>query len=293
MSNADVVARRMALLTSARSETGVFVRMDGRFAVVNIGTSTVTIPCIGFYPPVAGMPVRVDWVNGSPATTGPVRPLNPLGVITAPGTPRATVSVDGVEYSLYYRDGYTPTVDDQVEINWATGIIQGKITGSETPDTPGESGGGSGTPFDVTVYAAGSGRYQPGSGWWSNDPRASTSNQGAWVYGSRISDAVGAGTVTEAYVFLPLRSQVGLASIGVHDHPYIPGGAPYIYPSSLAALPLGGRNGWITLTASVGQYLAAGGRGLGVLAPTGNGDTVWRGTASDALSGAVRLVGVR
>lgn len=292
MNDAEILARRMAQQTSARSETGQFVRMDGRFAVVNIGTSTVTVPCIGFYPPVAGMPVRVDWVNGSPTVTGPVRPLNPLGTITAPGTPRSTVLVDGVEYSLFYRDGYTPTVDDQVEINWTTGIIQGKITGSDEPETPGESGGG-GTPFDVTVYASGSGRYQPGSGWWSNDPRASTSNKGAWVYGSRIADSVGAGVVSQAYVFLPLRSQVGLASIGVHDHPSIPGGAPYIYPSSLIPLPLGGRNGWVALTASVGQYLAAGGRGIGVLAPGGGGDTIWRGTASDSLSGAVRLIGTR
>lgn len=292
MNDAEVLARRMAQQTTARSETGQFVRMDGGLAVVNIGTSTVTIPCVGFYPPVAGMSVRVDWVNGSPAATGPVRPLNPLGVITAPGTPRSTVSVDGVEYSLFYRDGYVPAVDDQVEINWATGIIQGKITGSDTPDTPGESGGGS-TPFDVTVLAAGSSRYQSGSGWWGNDPWASSSNQGIWVYGSRISDAVGAGTVTEAYVFLPLISQVGLAAIGAHDYASIPGGGPYILPSSLIDLPLGGRNGWIALTPSVGQYIAAGSRGLGVLAPGGGGYTRWYGTSSDAMSGAVRLIGVR
>lgn len=290
MNDAAVLAQKMSALTSVRSQTGQFVRMDGRFAVVNIGSSTVTVPCVGFYPPVAGMPVRVDWVNGSPAVTGPVRPLNPLGVITAPGTPRATVLVDGVSYSLYYRAGYVPDVDDLVEINWATGIIQGEITGSETPDVPGESGGG-GSAFDVTVLAIGSGRYQ--SGWWGNDPWASSNNQGAWFYGSLIADAIGVGVVTEAYVFLPLLEQVGLASIGVHDHPSAPGGGPYIYPSSLAALPLGGRNGWIALTPSVGQYLAAGGRGLGVLAPGGGGYTRWRGTASDAMSGAVRIIGVR
>lgn len=292
MNDAEFLAHRMAGLTSARSETGVFVRMDGRFAVVNIGTSTVSVPCVGFYPPVVGMPVRVDWVNGSPSVTGPVRPLNPLGTITATGNPRATVMVDGVTYSLFYRDGYTPAVDDAVEVNWATGIIQGKITGAETPESPGESGGG-GAPFDVTVRALNSGRFQGGSGWWGNDPWASSSNQGIWVYGSTIADAVGGGTVTAAYVFLPLISQVGLASIGAHDHPSIPGGGPSLLPSSLVPLPLGGRNGWVALTASVGQYLAAGGRGLGVLAPGGNGYTRWRGTASDGMSGAVRLIGVR
>lgn len=293
MNDSEILARKMSQLTSARSETGQFVRMDGRFAVVNIGTSTVTIPCVGFYPPVSGMPVRVDWVNGSPAVTGPVRPLNPLGVITAPGTPRATVSVDGVTYSLFFRDGYTPTVDDQVEINWATGIIQGRITGSDAPEPPGEAGG-TGGPFDVTVRAAGSGRFQSGSGWWGNDPWASSSNDGIWVFGNSILDAVGpVATVTAAYVFLPLISQVGLASIGVHNHSSIPGGAPAILPGSLMTLPLGGRNGWVQLGTSIGQYLAAGGRGLGVLAPGNSGNTRWRGTATDAMSGAVRLVGTR
>lgn len=292
MSSAEVVQRQLAGLTRSRAEAAVFVRMSDGFAVVNIGTSTLTIPCVGFYPPVAGMAVRVDWTNGSPAVTGPVAPLNPIGTITATGTPLATVSVDGELYDLYLRDGYTPAVDDMVEINWATGIIQGKVTGLANPESPGEAGGTS-TPFDVTVRAAGSGRYQPGSGWWSVDPRASTSNVGIWTYANRISDAVGGGTVSRAFVFLPLVSQVGAASIGVHDHPWIPGGAPYIYPSSLMAMPIGRRNGWIELTASVGQYISVAGRGLGVLAPGGAGDTRWRGIPSDAMSGAVRLIGTR
>lgn len=292
MTDADDLARMFGESTSSRSETAVFVRMIGRLAVVNIGTSTVTIPCVGFYPPVVGMPVRVDWMNGSPAVTGPVRPLNPLGKITGTGNPLATVTVDGTAYTLPYRAGYTPTVNDDVEINWATGVIQGKVTAVVNPESPGESTGGS-TPFDVTVRASNSGRYQSGSGWWGNDPWASSSNQGIWVYGNRIRDAVGGGTVTACYVFLPLISQVGLASIGVHAHPSIPGGAPTIAPGSLAPLPLGGRNGWIAVGASAGTYLAVGGRGLGVLAPGGGGYTRWRGTSADGMSGAVRLVGTR
>ena len=287
MSDARVLAQKLAGLTSARSETAQFVRMDGRLAVVNIGSSTVTVPCVGFYPPVTGMPVRVDWVNGSPAVTGPVRPLNPLGVLTATGNPRATVTVDGVEYSLFYRDGYTPTVGDAVEVNWATGIIQGKITGSDSPTPPAESGGGA-VPFDVIVRAENSGRYQAGSGWWSNWPRASVRNVGIWTYGNRIRDAVGSGTVTRAEIYFPLEQQVGVANIGVHAHPSIPGGAPSI--TSKANLPYGSRSGWQALPDGYGAYLAAGGRGIGV---ADGGDTIWRGTAADGLSGAIHLYGTR
>lgn len=289
MTDADDVARRLAEGGSARSGTGVFVRMDGRFAVVNIGESTVTIPCVGFYPPLPGMAVRVDWVNGSPAVTGPVKPLSPLGKITATGTPRATVTVDGVAYLLYYRSGYTPALNDDVEVNWATGIIQGKVTGLSSSTGPGESGS-SGSSFDFVIRAGNSGRYQPGSGWWSNDPRASNSNSGIWTYENRVSDAVAGGNVATADIYLPLTKELGNASVGVHAHSNIPGGAPSI--TSLVPLALGNRAGWVRLPSGFGQYLAAGGRGIGMTAP-GGGDNIWRGTALDPYSGALRLTGTR
>ncbi|WP_315106396.1 hypothetical protein [uncultured Microbacterium sp.] len=287
MINAEVVARAVAARGGSRSETAVFVRMDGRLAVVNIGESTVPVPCVGFNPPVPGMPVRVDWVNGSPAVMGPASPLNPLGVITGTGTPKATVTVDGVEYMLFLSAGYTPTVGDQVEINWWSGIIQGKITGADTPEPPPESSGGA-TAFSVTVRAADSGRYQSGSGWWGRAPWASASNDGIWVYGNRVRDAVGSGDVTRVEIYLPLQQQVGVASIGVHPHASIPGGGPVI--TSKTDLPIGRRSGWQTLPASFGPYLAAGGRGIGV---ADGGYNIWRGVDSDSMSGALRLSGTR
>ncbi|GAA1147856.1 hypothetical protein GCM10009651_35740 [Microbacterium natoriense] len=288
MTAGDVLALQASQVTSSRSEAGVFVRMDGRFAVVNIGTSTVTIPCVGFYPPVVGMSVRVDWVNGSPAVTGPVKPLSPLGKITATGTPLATVTVDGVAYLLYYRFGYTPTVGDDVEVNWATGIIQGKVTGVSTPTSPGENPGGA-APFEVVIRAANSGRYQ--SSWWGNDPWASNNNTGIWVYGNLVPEGVGASaTLSTIDIYLPLVQQVGNCSVGVHAYPAIPGGAPSV--TSLTPLALGGRAGWVRLPIGFGTYLQAGGRGIGVTAP-GGGYNIWRGTAADSLSGALRITGTR
>lgn len=285
MSNAETVARQLAARGSVRSETAIFVRMDGRFAVVNIGTSTVTVPCVGFYPPAVGMAVRVDWVNGSPAVSGPVTPLSPLGTITGTGSPKATVSVDGVEYMLYYRDGYTPVVGDPVEINWATGVIQGKVTGTDTPVPPIEGGGGS-TPFEVTVRATDSGRFQ--YSWWGKGPWASSNNDGIWVYGNTVLDAVGSGVVTRIRIYLPLVQQVGVASVGVHPHPAIPGGAPSIL--SLIDLPQGQRSGWVDLPVSFGTYVAVGGRGIAV---ADGGYNIWRGVDEDALSGALLINGVR
>lgn len=290
MTEADVVARQLALQTSSRSETGVFVRMEGRLAVVNLGPTTVTIPCLGFTPPVAGMAVRVDWVNGSPVVTAPVRPLNPIGVITAAGTPRATVEVDGVSHLLPVMASYTPVNGDEVLIDWGghLGIIMGAIAAVDTPTAPGESGGGV-QGFTVEVRAANSGRYQSSSGWWNNSPRASLSNVGIWVYENRVKDAVGPGvTITAIDIYLPLQQQLGGATIGIHPHLVIPGGAPSI--TSKINLPLGSRSGWVGLPASFGQYVAEGGRGIGV---ADGGDNIWRGTAADPYSGALRISGVR
>ena len=288
MTAGDALALQAAGATTTRSETGIFVRMDGRFAVVNIGPSTITIPCDGFYPPVVGTAVRVNWVNGSPTVAGPVKPLPPLGKITATGTPRATVTVGGVQYLLFYRSGYTPTVGDDVEINPATGIIQGKVTGVNNPEVPGESGGGS-SPFEVVIRAANSGRFQ--TAWWGNDLWASNNNSSIWVYGSSIPEGVGsAATLATIDIYLPLVQQAGNCSIGVHAHPGIPGGPPTI--TSLTPLATTNRSGWVRLPLNFGTYLLSGGRGIGVTAP-GGGYNIWRGTAADSLSGALRISGTR
>lgn len=289
MSSAKVVQQQLAQVTSARSETAVFVRMEDRLAVVNIGTSTIAVPCVGFSPPLPGMPVRIDWVNGSPSLTGPAVPLNPVGRITATGTPRATVTVDEVAYTLPVMSTYTPVMNDEVVIDWNIPIIAGKVAAVDVPSKPEENPTSNPVPFSVIVRAAFSGRYQSGSGWWGDDPWASSSNSGIWVYGNRVKDAVGSGTVTRTEIYLPLISELGLASIGVHPHYSIPGGAPSI--SSLNALSH--RSGWVLVSSAVGPYLAAGGRGMGVVAPGGNGYTRWRGVASDSLSGALRITGTR
>lgn len=289
MNDAEKVQQQIAGLTATRSETAVFVKMDGRFAVVNIGTSTITVPCVGFYPPVAGMPVRVDWVNGSASLTGPVRPLNPLGRIAATGSPRATVTVDGTAYSLFYRSGYTPAVNDDVEVNWATGVIQGKITGVTVPDTPNETTPEP-KPFEFVVRAQQSGRFNSSGRWGNSDPWASNTTRGLWTYGNSIKDALaGAVTINFVDIYLPLVSELGNTAIGLHEYGDLPGFFPTI--SDAINLPLGSRGGWLRMP-NWASFLALGQRGIGVLAP-GGGQTIWNGVASDPMSGALRFNGTR
>lgn len=291
MSSGDEVALRLSRRNQTRSETAIFVKMDGRLAMVNIGSSTIAVPCVGFYPPVAGMPVRIDWVNGSPSLTGPVRPLNPLGKITATGTPRAAVAVDGVTYNLFYRAGYTPAVGDDVEINWATAVIQGKITGVTTPEVPPEAPPEpQPQPFELVVQAEASGRFNGGGRWGNSDPWASNTTRGIWTYGNRIRDALaGASTINYMDVYLPLVSELGNAAIGIHEY----GALPTFFPTLTDGLVLaqGQRGGWLRMP-NWSAFLALGQRGVGVYAP-GGGQTIWNGVANDSMSGALRFNGTR
>lgn len=285
----DRLRDEIARIPSVRSHTATFVGMVDGFAMVNTGDTQITIPCIGYYPPIVGDAVQVEWRNGRAAVVGPAVTRSPLGEITGTGSPRAEVTVDGEPFLLPYRDGYTPVMADTVEVNWATGVIQGALSVAPVaPEAPGSPGAGS-TPFDITVRANNSGRYDTSySSWWGQDPWASDNNDGIWVYGNDIRDSIGAtATFTSISIFLPLLQQLGSCSIGVHAHAAIPGGAPTI--SFLSALSP--RGGWVPIDLSYAPYLAVGGRGIGVTSPSG-GLNRWTGV-SDAYSGALRFTGTR
>lgn len=291
----------LARMILSRSHTAVFVRMEGNLAVINTQGEQIKVPCVGYYPPVIGDSVQVEWRNGSPAVIGPAVQRNPLGVISGTGSPLATVTVDGVAYLLPYHVGYTPTIGDQVVIDWISGTISGALSvvpppkpQPPAPDDDGGTPGGAPAPkpvkFDVTVRATRSGKYDTNwSNWWGGDEVwASNNNKGAWFYGNRIRDAVKGGDVTRIDIYLPLISQVGSCSIGLHSYPTIPGGNPSI--TSLTTLS--DRKGWVRLPQSFADYLDNGGRGIGVVSPSG-GFTKWAGVSNDKLSGAIRLRGTR
>ena len=288
MIDAEVVARKFAEQTSARSETGVFVRMDGRFAVVNIGTSTVTVPCTGVYTPRPGLPVRVDWVNGSPAVTGLVTPRSPFGVVTAPGSPLATVEVEGNTYQLSTLESYSPSIGDEVAVDWDRYLILGKMSGVNEPEAPPETPPAPPAPFEFVVRAEASGRYNSTGRWGNSDPWASNTTRGIWTYGDSVRAAVAGASVSSVEIYLPLVQQVGNAAIGFHEYATLPGFFPAIINS--VNLPIGSRSGWVGIPNWA--PLTWGQRGVGVFAP-GGGYTIWRGVGSDPYSGALRFRGHR
>lgn len=286
-STTDLILARLSRMPDVARLTAEFVQMVGPLAKVNIGQGSVDIPCVGFTPPIPGMIVQVERRNGELVVIGPAVTLNPIGVISATGSPKCTVTIDGVDYILGYQAGYTPVVGDTVEINPATYIIQGKVTVANSPTTPTANPGGGHPPLPTApVLAIGSGQYR--SRWQSNDVRASDSVSGAWFYGGRAGAALTGSTPTSIEIYLPLRKSLGVCLVGVHTSPTQPGG--YVTASSLT--PLGSRSGWVALPVSFAFFLRDNPAG-GIAVTSGNGDNQWAGTQTDALSGALRFRGSR
>jgi hypothetical protein len=281
----ELILGKLATIPDVGSKLGKFVRMSGPLAVVNVGDSSITIPLSGFYPPIKGMSVQLELRNGQPIVTGPSQQLPPLGVMTSAGTPKATVLAGGVEYTLGMRDGYTPVIGDDVEINWFSGLIQGKVKGIAVLITPAENPGTRSAPFEnLLIQAADSGSFI--SRWWTNDVYNGDSNTGAWFYDSRVADALRGATVTKIEIFLnPRRSSGSSPQVGTHTS-----GSKGGNVAVSGQVPLEPRSGWVQVPTSWAAVLQAGG-GIGV---TRSGYTIWRGTDADrGLSGALRFSGTR
>lgn len=278
----DIYNRKLRAVPDVARRTAKFVGLSNGFALVNVGDTTITVPCVGFTPPVPGITVQMERRNGQWVVLGPAVALNPIGVIKAGGTPYATVTVDGTDYVLGYRSSYTPTIGDSVEINWATGIIQGAVTvapsGIADPNP-----GAAPTPLSFDpVLASDSGQFR--TRWQSNDVRASDTVSGAWFYNGRIAAALAGATVTSVEIYLPVRKSLGVCNVGTHNSPTMPGS----YTGINGAVSLDTRSGWVSLPLTFITALAAGG---GIAVSSGNGDNQWSGTQADRLSGALRFRG--
>lgn len=299
MSAFDEVNRKLAGVPRVSSVVGEFVGMLGGLARVNVQGSLVEVRCDGWTPPIAGMPVRVESLNGLMRVVGPSRTLSPRGVVTESldGGVRAAVTVDGVPYVLPVVAPYAPVPTDVVVVNWFSGHVIGEEASAPVVEEPPSAPSESTRPFaDFLVYPTGSGKYDSNTVQWWGGPEvwASNNNAGIWVYGGRLSTLAGA-NVTGLEIFLPLIQTVGNVSVGLHSYSGIPGGAPVL--TDLVSLPA--RSGWVGNTDAFrfpswwGNHLRDNpNAGIGVSAP-GGGYTRWRGVGQDSLSGVLRFSGTR
>lgn len=296
MTLADEILRKFAATPMVQSTVGVFVGMSSGLARVNVQDSTVDIRCDGWSPPVPGMPVRVEVVNGQMRVTGPSQALPARGTVTAVsgGGTSATVDVGVGTYTLPVMAPYSPVETDVVVINWMSGHILGEEAEAPASSEPGAVGGG-GTSFsELLITPTASGKYDSTwNNWWAPpEVWASDNNKGIWVYGGRFSALAGANIATTEFCFpTPIRA-AGAAYIGLHGYPAIPGGPPTI--TDLIALSGPQRTGWYRCPDWWGGFLRDNPQcGIGVT--SGAGDNRWPGVgqAGGGQSGWMRFSGTR
>lgn len=288
---AQQVAEEFSRTPTVSRVVGMFIEQDGNLAVVEVNGSQVSIPMVG-YQPYPGTPVWVETQNGRLVCAGSSYQFSPYGtVIASPSAGLVKIQVDdGPELDLPYRAGLTLTSGNRVEVNPVTRVVQGVI--SVVPEHGGSGGGsGSGAPFsNLLVQAADSGTSN-GGGYWQNSVNSDSAAGGAWFYGGRLISALKGVTAFSAVeVYLPLiYNRFSMPTIRLHSSAGKPGSG---LPGFGSSASIASASGWVSLPTSWGAAMRDGNAGVG-FAPVGGVMASWRGTGSDAMSGALRFSGVR
>lgn len=290
MSSDDKLAQRLEAIPDIDfTIMGKFVRFDGVVAVVDVGAQRVTMPNVGMYFPIPGDDVRIIRVGKQTLLWGPAVARSPIGRVSGSGSPRCTVEYpagSGVSLLMGYPKNITPAVNDVVLIDWTSGgTIIDTITAAPVTVAPDDPSGGAGQSGRQTFTAIDSGSF--GSSWFTNAVFDSTSNSGAWFYGSKIADTIPDGaSITSMSIYLPLQSGSGFApNIRGHTSATRPGGNVAFTGGSHT---LGAISGWVGIPTSLGDLLKANAFGLGFAANSG-GYNIWSGVGSDGLSGALDI----
>lgn len=296
MSLADVVTRKLSDVPKVSSTVGIFMTMVGGLARVNLQGASVDIRCDGWTPPIPGMPVRVESLNGAMRVVGPSQALSPRGEVVGSldGGVRALVRIDGTDHVLPVMAPYVPVLTDIVIVNWQSGHVLGEEAAEpEVEELPPAAGGGSAfTGLLITPTA--SGKYDTEwANWWAPpEVWASDNNKGIWVYGGRFAALAGANITKTWFHFPPPLRVSGAASIGLHTYDSIPGGNPTI--TDLITVPPDRRSGWFELPASWGTHLRDNPQcGVGVVSGAGYNRWPGVGQAGGGQSGWMRFDGTR
>jgi hypothetical protein len=269
---ADQLAAALREIPTVSSKLGTFVRRDGVRVVVSLAGKQVVLPFVGTALPPVGASVQVETRDGSTVVTGAAAPLPQWGQ----------------PHTLRYLAAYTPAVGDEVSVSWGAdgGVVQDKLSRSApTPPPVAFQGTGALTEFHPGPFTAtGSGSY--GSRWFTNDVYASASNTGGWWYGSKVRDTIpDNAAIKSASVFLNARQVSGSNPVlRLHTSEGQPSG-----PLSFTAAPQalnGARTGWVPIPTAWIDYLKANAGGVGF---EHGGYNIFRGTQSDALSGALDI----
>jgi hypothetical protein len=280
----DVILELFNSKSNVQVLPGYYRGLDGLRALVDFSGGRVPAhPAASFIPEVND-PVWVAVVDGVAWMLGPsvLRPGNGEVVSEAAGIAIVDTIIGHVPAT--YNSGATLSPGDQVKLYWNEGchVIGVRSDSPAAPDAPPPVVGG-GVQQTVSFSAIDSGSYQSGYGWRINDVWSSSSNIGAWFYGTKIRDTIpDSAVIDSAEIYLPLLKDLGLFPFGRHDYATKPSGA--VSFSGVTTLP--GKSGWVPIPVSLIDHLKVNTGGLGFDL---GGYNIWAGTQKDGQSGTVRV----
>jgi hypothetical protein len=133
-------------------------------------------------------------------------------VKSAPSGGRVVVTADDdLDYSVNYNNLYTPTVNDNVKLDWDLigGFVVGPTASTPTGDPnivvpsgppPIEGGGG---PHEQIFYPSDSGTTDGSGSWFTTEVFCSDSDVGAYFYGGQIVGTIPPGaTITDGSIYI-------------------------------------------------------------------------------------------
>lgn len=281
----------LAYAPRSTSLVGTYRRMDGAFAVVSLLGADVAIPTAGMVQPIPDTSVHVELRDSGYVMLGPVSPPPTRGRVTATGASLVTVLAGGRTYEIPYMSAYTPTVNDDVAIEWseAGGLVKGRVSTTPAavpvvvPVTPQSNYHPSPFLASAAGYHVLSGGDYNGS-WFPNYGIGQAS--AAW-YGSTIADSIpDDAEIVSARVFLAVRSsQYGGPKLQV-----IEGGGPRSRVQVGGDFPLPARSGWVPIPLEVVDLLKVAPRGLSTVGATSpSGSDVYQKLTADPMSFALDI----
>lgn len=288
----DATARKLNALKPIGFLVGTFVSTNTDGTVqVDFGQGAINCQSASTFQPLPGDSVFCQQSGATTVMLGPSSLRSGVGTVTATGAPKITVSTSIGSRQMFYISSYAPTIGDVVLIDWGSGgIVVGKVTGAPAGSYLPPSAAPASFLVDFAANDSGT-WYVPGGGFNQTDVWCTSTgnNRGAWYYGTTIPDTIpDTATITSLQLFLPEfynQFPSSLALIGLHTFA-AKTGEPVI--TSPTAVP--GGAGWVNLPLPFGDALKTGAdKGVGTGSTAGSGYHKYRGVASDADSGKLRI----
>jgi hypothetical protein len=272
--------------TKLRPLVGTFVSATSTGCTVDVGGGRMQARFGSSYLPEVNEPVNVWFIDDDTAfMMGPTVAKPSKGTVVSVAASLVTLNTDFGQIATPYI-GSTPTAGQVMALRWHGGpVAMGVLSTSPPPPAPPPAPPTSTSTHQDVFTAIDAGSYNR-YGWLQKQVWASDSYQGAWFYGTKVSDTVpSSASIQSVEIYLSIESMFGAApNFALHSSATKPSGAP-AYTSVQAMSPT---QAWFTLPAAWGDALKAGGGQFGVGLNHG-GKNVFRSLAQDGMSGALRI----